>query len=268
MNYSDYLSSALSSTLAAGITIMDIYNSEDFTVELKQDNSPLTIADKASHEIIKDILASSNLPILSEEDDIHPYEERKSWESFWMIDPIDGTKEFIKRNGEFTVNVAFIKKNTPVLGVVYAPATKELYFAEYGLGAFKIENISHFDQLENLPHINLNNSNQNLPKTFTLVVSKSHMNKETEDYVNKMRKMHGLVASKSFGSSLKICKVAEGYAHCYPRFGPTMEWDTAAAQAVATFAGCKIFDAKSSKSLSYNKKNLLNPFFIVSRDIK
>ena len=268
MNYSDNLSIALSAALAAGEMIMEIYNSEDFAVELKQDNSPLTKADKASHKIITDILASLNLPILSEEDDIHPYNERKSWESFWMVDPIDGTKEFIKRNGEFTVNVALIRDNAPVLGVVYAPATKELYFAEHGLGAFKIENISDFDQLENAVHIDLSNSKQYLPKTFTLVVSKSHMNQETEDYVHQMRIEHGAVVSKSFGSSLKICKVAEGHAHCYPRFGPTMEWDTAAAHAVATYAGCNMITAESSESLSYNKENLLNPFFIVSRVIK
>ncbi len=254
--------------MAAGKKIMEIYNSGNFAVELKQDNSPLTKADKASHKIITDILASSNLPILSEEGDNNLYTERKTWQSFWMIDPIDGTKEFIKRNGEFTVNVAFIQNNTPVLGVVYAPVTKELYFAEHSLGAIKIENISNFDQLENSSYIDLSNSDQHLPKTFTLVVSKSHMNQETGDYIHKMKREHGSVVSKSFGSSLKICKVAEGHAHCYPRFGPTMEWDTAAAHAVATYAGCKMFTAESSETLSYNKENLLNPFFIVSRDIK
>jgi 3'(2'), 5'-bisphosphate nucleotidase len=267
LNCSYNLSIALSASLAAGEMIMEIYNSEDFAVELKQDNSPLTRADKASHKIITDILSSLNKPILSEEDDIHPYKERKSWESFWIVDPIDGTKEFIKRNGEFTVNVALIQNNTPVLGVVYAPATKELYFAEHGLGAFKIENISDFDQLENASNIDLSNSNQNLPKTYTLVVSKSHMNQETENYVHQMKIEYGSVTSKSFGSSLKICKVAEGYAHCYPRFGPTMEWDTAAAHAVAKYAGCNMIAAKSSEPLSYNKENLLNPFFIVSREI-
>lgn len=268
MDLSKNLTLALKAAMSSGKEIMEIYNSEDFAVELKQDNSPLTRADKASHKIITDILTSSNLPILSEEDDICVYEERKSWESFWMLDPIDGTKEFIKRNGEFTVNVALIQHNSPVLGVVYVPATKVLYFAEHGFGAFKIEDISDFDQLENSFHIDLSNSNQHLPKTFTLVVSKSHMNQETEDYVHKMKIEHGAVASKSFGSSLKICKVAEGHAHCYPRFGPTMEWDTAAAHAVATYAGCKMVAAETSEHLSYNKKNLLNPFFIVSRDTK
>ena len=147
MNYSSNLSIALSASLAAGKRIMEIYNSEDFAVELKKDNSPLTRADKASNKIITDILASSNLPILSEEDDICFYEDRKSWESFWMLDPIDGTKEFIKRNGEFTVNVALIRHNSPVLGVVYVPATQVLYFAEHGFGAFKVEDISDFDLL-------------------------------------------------------------------------------------------------------------------------
>lgn len=268
MNYSVNLSTALSASLAAGKMIMGIYNSEDFAVELKKDNSPLTRADKVSHKMISEILAPLNLPILSEEDDINPYIERKSWKSLWMIDPIDGTKEFIKRNGEFTVNIALIRYNLPVLGVVYVPATKVLYFAEQGLGAFKIENITDFDQLENAPHIDLSNCDQHLPNTFTLVVSKSHMNEKTENYVHKMKIKHGAVASKSFGSSLKICKVAEGHAHCYPRFGPTMEWDTAAANAVATYAGCKMVDADTFEHLSYNKKNLLNPFFIVHRNTK
>ena len=244
---------------------MKIYHSDEFELDYKSDNSPLTKADIYSHKILVKNLSSTNLPILSEESKNETYQIRKSWQSFWMIDPIDGTKEFIKRNGQFTVNVALIRNNTPVLGVVYAPATKELYFAEYGFGSYKIENILHFGQLENLLHTDLSNSSQNLPKTFTLVVSKSHMNQNTEDYVNKMKKLHGLVASKSFGSSLKICKVAEGYAHCYPRFGPTMEWDTAAAHAVAIYSGCKIFSAQTLDQLYYNKENLLNPFFIVSR---
>ena len=268
MNYSENLTIALYASMAAGKKIMEIYNSSNFTVELKQDDSPLTKADKESHKILTEILGSSNLPILSEEGNNNLYKERKSWQSFWMIDPIDGTKEFIKRNGEFTVNVAFIQNNSPVLGVVYAPVTKELYFAEHSLGAIKIENVSNFDQLEYSHHIDLSRSDQHLPTTFTMVVSKSHMNEETEDYVHKMKKEHGSVFSKSFGSSLKICKVAEGHAHCYPRFGPTMEWDTAAAHAIATYAGCKMFSAESFETLSYNKENLLNPFFIVSRDIK
>lgn len=268
MEYSNHLRLALKASLCAGKHVMEIYQSDDYELDFKTNYTPLTKADIASHKVLIKNLSSTNLPILSEESKHETYQIRKSWQSFWMIDPIDGTKEFIKRNGEFTVNVALIQDNAPIIGVVYAPATKELFFAEYGLGAFKIENISDFDQLDNEPHIDLSKSNQNLPNIFTLVVSKSHMNQETEDYVNKMKKMYGSVASKSYGSSLKICKVAEGYAHCYPRFGPTMEWDTAAAQAVATYAGCKIFDAKSFNTLSYNKQNLLNPFFIVSRNKK
>lgn len=268
MNLSKNLLLALKAVMFAGKEIMDIYKSDDFATELKQDNSPLTRADKASNKIISDFLVCSSMPILSEEDDNYKYEVRKSWDFFWMVDPIDGTKEFIKRNGEFTVNVALIQNNRPILGVVYAPATMELYFAEHGIGAFKIENISNFDQFEKLPQINLERSNQYLPEKYTLVISKSHMNQHTEDYVNKMKIEHGEVATESFGSSLKICKVAEGYAHCYPRYGPTMEWDTAAAHAVAKYSGCKIFEAKTYNTLKYNKENLLNPFFIVSRDIK
>ena len=268
MEYSNHLKLALKASLSAGKIVMDIYHSDEYKLDYKPDNSPVTMADIGSHKILVNNLSSTNLPILSEESKNETYHIRKSWQSFWMIDPIDGTKEFIKRNGQFTVNVALIQDNAPKIGVVYAPATKELYFAEHGLGAYKIENILHFEQLENLLHINLRSSNLNLPKTFTMVVSKSHMNKETEDYVHEMKIKHGSVTTKSFGSSLKICKVAEGFAHCYPRFGPTMEWDTAAAQAVAINAGCKMVAVNTPEDLSYNKTNLLNPFFIVSRVTK
>jgi 3'(2'), 5'-bisphosphate nucleotidase len=268
MQYSNQLQLALKASLCAGRHIMEIYESENFEINFKTDDSPLTKADIASNKVLINTLSKSNLPIISEESKNESYQIRKSWKSLWIIDPIDGTKEFIKRNGEFTVNVALIKDNNPVLGIVYAPFTKELYFAEHGFGAFKVENISYFDQLQNLQIIDLRNSNQLLPKTFTLVLSRSHMNRETKHYVNKMKIEHGLVASKFYGSSLKICKVAEGYAHCYPRFGPTMEWDTAAAHAVATYAGCKMIDVENSESLLYNKESLLNPFFLVTRDTK
>lgn len=268
MNFSKHLLLAIKASILSGKEIMDIYNSENFEVEIKKDSSPLTKADKLSHKIIVDTLDSTSLPILSEEGNIHPFELRRSWESFWMIDPIDGTKEFIKRNGEFTVNVALIQKNIPILGVVYVPAINHLYFAESGLGAFKIENISEFDQLLNLHHIDLSKSSQYLPNNYTVVVSKSHMNKETQDYINKMKTKYGSLVTKSFGSSLKICKVAEGNAHCYPRFGPTMEWDIAAAHVVAVNAGCKIFTLPTHENFSFNKENLLNPFFIVNREMR
>lgn len=262
MKLSEELELAIRAALKAGEAIMEIYNDEDFEVEFKSDNSPLTKADKAAHEIIKSYLSNSSLPILSEEGSEIPYAERKNWKRFWMVDPIDGTKEFIKRNGEFTVNIALIENQKPILGVVYAPALKDLYFAEKGVGSFKMENITSIEDKYNSERIELTKSVY--PETYTLVVSKSHMNKETQEFVDLKEKEFGKIATASFGSSLKICKVAEGNAHCYPRFGPTMEWDTAAAHAIAIFANNNVNKANTTLNLKYNKENLLNPNFIVS----
>ena len=262
MRGSEELELAIGAALKAGEAIMEIYNSEDFEVELKSDDSPLTKADKAAHEIIVSCLASSSLPILSEEGSNIPFAERKNWDRFWMVDPIDGTKEFIKRNGEFTVNIALIKNQKPIIGVVYAPALKDLYFAEEGAGSFKMEDILSIEDIHKSERIDLTQSTY--PEIFTLVVSKSHMNEETQRFVDQKEQEYGEIATASFGSSLKICKVAEGNAHCYPRFGPTMEWDTAAAHAIAIYASNNVNKVNTALNLKYNKENLLNPYFIVS----
>lgn len=261
MKTSKNLETAIKAVLKAGEAIIKIYHSENFEIEIKEDNSPLTVADNTAHKIIKKILQASKYPILSEEGKSIPFEERKSWDIFWMVDPIDGTKEFIKRNGEFTVNVALIKNNIPILGVVYAPALKHLYFAEKDYGSFKIENITSFTDFNIQQLIDLSASTY--PSTYTLVVSKSHMNLETSNFVHQKEKELGNIKTTSFGSSLKICKVADGSAHCYPRFGPTMEWDTAAAHAIACIAKCSITKDDLVSPLEYNKKNLLNPYFLV-----
>jgi len=258
---SERLSLALNAAFKAGEQIMKVYLTDDFEVENKQDNSPLTKADRLSHEIIEGFLINTGLPIISEEGKDLSHEERKNWNTFWMIDPIDGTKEFIKKNGEFTVNIALIESGQPILGVVFAPALKMIYFAEKNNGSFKVEDINCFTELNSKVFINLGEAVY--PKVYTLVVSKSHMNKETQDFVEKKKQEYGIIESKAFGSSLKICKVAEGSANCYPRFGPTMEWDTAAAHAIAKFSNCRMFESKSLNELQYNKKTLLNPFFIV-----
>ena len=258
---SERLSLALNAAFKAGDAIMKVYLGDDFDVEKKQDNSPLTKADRLSHKIIKNLLINSGLPIISEEGKDLSYEERKNWNTFWMIDPIDGTKEFIKKNGEFTVNIALIESGQPILGVVFAPALKVIYFAEKNNGAFKMEDINCFTELNSKVFINLGEAVY--PEVYTLVVSKSHMNQETQDFVEKKKKEYGIIKSKAFGSPLKICKVAEGSANCYPRFGSTMEWDTAAAHAVAKFSNCRMFESKSLNELQYNKITLLNPFFIV-----
>ena len=237
----------------AGNAIMKIYK-QDFEVEYKQDNSPLTIADKKANDIIENGLNQLpvNLPILSEEGKDIPYEERKHWEYFWLVDPLDGTKEFVKKNGEFTVNIALIHKDTPVLGVVYAPALGICYWAKQGEGAFK--------DGQRLP---LKTENQR--ETYKIVASRSHMSDETQAFIDNIDtdKDKELI---SIGSSLKICLVAEGEADIYPRLGPTMEWDTGAAHTIVNESNCKLTEYSQcniKKQLTYNKVNLLNKWFIL-----
>ena len=260
---SEHAQLAIKAAIAASKEILTIYQSDDFEIENKEDNSPLTKADKAAHTIISSILQESNIPILSEEGKSIPYKTRKYWNKLWIVDPIDGTKEFIKRNGEFTVNIALIENNKPTIGVILAPASGVLYFSEINLGAFKsTTNLKNFNPeiflAEALP-LPLNHKNQ----TFTVVASRSHLSKETEAYIEDLRKKHGEVEFISKGSSLKLCMVAEGKANCYPRFAPTMEWDTAAGQAICEAAGLKVIDFKTKKSMIYNREELLNNWFIV-----
>jgi 3'(2'), 5'-bisphosphate nucleotidase len=254
---------ALAAALEAGKAIMEVYNSESFEVEIKSDQSPLTKADKVSHGIIADHLHFTGIPVLSEEGKMIPFSERGSWELLWIVDPIDGTKEFIKRNGEFTVNIALIRHGLPVLGVVYAPAINELFFAEETIGAFKCV-ISAPVEIDQLMEIS-----KKLPATagnrpFTVVASKSHLSDETAAYIEELRVKHGELESISKGSSLKLCMVAEGIADCYPRFAPTMEWDTAAGQAICRFAGKTVTDMKTGQEMIYNRMELLNNWFLVA----
>ena len=254
---------AIKAAIEASKDILTIYKSDDFEIESKEDNSPLTKADKAAHNIISSILQESKIPILSEEGKSIPYETRKYWDKLWIVDPIDGTKEFIKRNGEFTVNIALIENNKPVIGVILAPASGVLYFSEKNMGAFKsTTNLDYFNPenllAEALP-LPLNHEN----KAYTVVASRSHLSKETEAYVENLRTKHGEVKFISIGSSLKLCMVAEGKANCYPRFAPTMEWDTAAGQAICEAAGFQVIDFKTKKSMIYNREDLLNNWFIV-----
>ena len=239
---------------AAGDAIMQVYESKDFGVETKADNSPLTKADLASNKVILEQLhqLTPDIPILSEESKHLPYAERKNWTQFWLVDPLDGTKEFIKRNGEFTVNIALIENGVPVFGVVYAPALKLTYWAAAGLGAFKGEGTDTRIEAQEYHDGPLN-----------LVASRSHAGAATEALVRDLEQTTP-VKLVSSGSSLKLCLVADAQAHLYPRFGPTMEWDTAAAQCVAEQAGAQVREPGGGP-LRYNKENLLNPYFIVSK---
>jgi len=236
----------------AGDAIMQIYK-QDFEVEYKQDSSPLTLADKKANDIIETGLnqLSVNFPMLSEEGRCVPYEDRKHWEYFWLVDPLDGTKEFVKKNDEFNVNIALIHKGMPVLGVVYAPALDVCYWAKQDEGAFK--------DGQKLP---LKTKEQR--NTYKIVASRSHMSDDTQAFIDAIdtNKAKELI---SIGSSLKICLVAEGEADIYPRLGLTMEWDTGAAHAVVSESGKKLQKYKNGKysKHEYNKKDLLNQWFVV-----
>ena len=244
----------------AGKKIMVIYE-KDFEIEYKDDKSPLTQADSAANKIIFEGLEKYQKPILSEEGKEIPYEERKNWTLFWMIDPLDGTKEFIKKNGEFTINIALINKNTPIFGVVYAPATNEIYFTDEN-SAYKANlDIKEKEfELKNLNKLPLKKENNN----FTIVASKSHLNDETKEFIESLDTQGKEKEFISKGSSLKLCMVAEGKADVYPRLAPTMEWDTAAADAIVRKAGKKAYKYESNDWIEYNKNNLLNPYFIIN----
>ena len=241
----------------AGAKILEIYG-RDFEVEFKGDDSPLTEADKAANQAIMTFLAGAypEIPVISEENREIPYEERSDWGRFWLVDPLDGTKEFIKKNGEFTVNIALVESNRPILGVVYRPVNDTLYLGVENFGAWRISGDSLPQPIEGGPHYSEK-------EQVRVVASRSHLTPEVEAFVKELRMQGKEVNFLSAGSSLKLCLVAEGGADVYPRFGPTMEWDTGAAQAVATAAGRQVLDVRTRKPLSYNKENLLNPHFIV-----
>lgn len=259
---------AIKGAYEGGLEILEVYGTE-FTVDVKEDKSPLTEADRRAHNKIMEYLAGTGIPVLSEEGKHLSFDERKVWNEFWLVDPLDGTKEFVKRNGEFTVNIALIRDGVPVSGVIYVPVKDEMYLGIEGKGAYKIEEYSkvhesHTD-LEDLIY-----KGDKLPKdvsksTFTMVGSRSHMSDETMEYFEKMKGQHGDVEIVSMGSSLKLCLVAEGVADVYPRFAPTMEWDTGAGDAIARNAGCVVTEKDEVTPLRYNKENLLNPWFIIKR---
>jgi 3'(2'), 5'-bisphosphate nucleotidase len=249
---STLLTIAIDAAELANIEILKVYRSNDFQAEAKGDNSPLTLADRRSHAIIESILKNTNLPILSEEGKNIPYSERKGWDYFWLVDPLDGTKEFLKRNDEFTVNIALIHRGVPILGVVSVPVSGDTYYASKDGGAF-LKHEGTIIQLNKRPSIDLTASG------LRVVASRSHMSEETQAFVDKLEAP--VLVSK--GSSLKFTLLAEGKADVYPRYAPTMEWDTAAAHAVVNGVGLKVYEHGREAELQYNKENLLNPWFLV-----
>lgn len=258
------LTTAIRAALDAGAEILKIY-ATDFDVEVKGDDSPLTIADKNASAVINAYLEKLEFPIISEETRNAEYDERRHWDTCWIVDPLDGTKEFVKRNGDFTVNIALVENGNPILGVIYVPVTKTLYYtSEDGQSAFKAvipsEDITVEMAVSNAKPIKPSETNNG---TIKIVGSRSHLNDDTKRFISEVEKEND-VAIVSRGSSLKFCMVAEGEAHIYPRYAPTMEWDTAAGQAICQAVGLTVMDTTTEEPLRYNKENLLNPYFIVS----
>lgn len=251
INLTQLLPLAITAAERASQEILSVYNSSDFQIEVKDDFSPLTIADKKSHHAIETILKETGIPILSEEGKSIPYNERKHWKHFWLIDPLDGTKEFIKRNGEFTVNIALIDGQRPVLGVVSIPVTGEVYYAAENQGVF-LKNNGQTKQLPNRNPVMLSE------KGLRIVASRSHMDEQTKAFVSELESPKVISA----GSSLKFMLLVSNKADVYPRFAPTMEWDTAAAHAIVNEAGLSVVHTDTKQPLIYNKENLLNPYFL------
>lgn len=251
-----WMATAREAAIEAGKAIMEVYASGNFEVEEKADASPLTRADKAAHHIISGFLRRTGLPVISEEGEPVPFAERKQWLYYWLVDPLDGTKEFLKRSGEFTVNIALMRGEVPVGGVVSAPCLHKLYHGAPQSGVCKEEG-GEVSFLAPLPERNT------LPsllqkQSVTVLASLSHRTPETEAFIQQFQNKK--VAS--LGSSLKFMLLAEGKADIYPRFGPTMEWDTAAAHALLRILNRGIYETDLQKELVYNKPNLLNPSFI------
>lgn len=252
------ISPLLDAVKKSGEAILEIY-ATDFNVEIKGDDSPLTAADKAANEVLMDYVTAHTpeIPVISEENKEVEYSERKDWTRFWLIDPLDGTKEFIKKNGEFTVNIALIENGTPILGVVYQPTTSTFYLGIPGEGSWKMDVEGNVEKLgENAHYKSLSD--------IKVVASRSHLSDDVVAFVDALKSEGKSVDFLSAGSSLKFCLVAEGKADVYPRLGPTMEWDTGAAHAVALGAGRDVCIAGEETRLQYNKENLLNPYFIVA----
>jgi 3'(2'), 5'-bisphosphate nucleotidase len=252
-------------SVKAGLEILAIRKS-GFSVETKSDFSPVTLADQKAGSLIEKELKVTGIPVLSEEGKKIPYEVRSRWEKFWLVDPLDGTKEFIRGGNDFTVNISLIENGNPVMGIVFVPETGLMYYADPISGALKFRIGKEQYQQDVFPFSLAQGKrlpNRQASRPFTVVASRSHMNEPTRDYIDDLKKQHPDLDLISAGSSLKFCLVAEGKADQYPRFGPTMEWDTGAGHAIVLGAGKKVIVPETGSPLKYNKENLLNPDFLV-----
>ena len=254
MSYDDFINVALDAAVLAGEKIMEVYNASEYIdFESKNDNSPLTIADKKSHDTIVSMLKKTGTHIISEESESIDYQIRKKWKEYWLIDPLDGTKEFIKKNDEFTVNIALIKNNSPFIGIVYCPVKKILYWNDSNKNVYKKIIGKEKKQLNKRKKVDQGKKN------LRVIVSRSHLNEDTTQYIKKLNAPQLI----SCGSSLKFLYIADNKADIYPRFGPTMEWDTAAAHSILKALDIMVTNLEDKRELSYNKKNLLNPYFLI-----
>lgn len=271
MERTELLHMAIKAAIEAGRHIEKVYQ-EPFSIEYKEDDTPVTIADKQANAIIESALAESNIPVLGEEGEHFPYEQRKHWEQLWIVDPLDGTKEFINRNGEFTVNIALAIKGVPVIGVIFSPVFKDLYFAAEEIGSYKIDKHQFIEHTENINAYSMQElmalavqlPSQALPDTHTIVASRSHPNAATKKFVQD-RKQQRETKLINTGSSIKMCLIAEGKAHEYPRYGRTMEWDTCAGHCILKNAGGEIISLEDKLPLRYNKEDIANPDFLAYR---
>lgn len=273
MDYLHLLHQSIIAAVLAGNEILEIYDTK-FDVEYKEDKSPVTLADKNASDKIIEKLKQFNIPVLSEEGVHDDFKTRIGWDKLWIVDPLDGTKEFIKRNGEFTVNIALVENNLPTLGVIYSPVFKDIYFAAKGIGSFKIDKNNFaplIDSIKTSTIIDLLRLAKKLPTVqsrtnYVVVASRSHMSSETYAHIENLKLNHKKVEIVTTGSSIKMCWVAEGVADEYPRFGPTMEWDTAAGQAILQEANANLIDFTTKQLMKYNRENLLNNWFIAKRN--
>lgn len=268
------LDAAIDAAFDAGRAIMSVYGGA-FEVDYKADNSPLTMADRAAHEAIQRRLLTTGLPLLSEEGRSVPVAERQGWERYWLVDPLDGTKEFVKRNGEFSVNIALMHRDAlpagplgsagPLAGVIYAPVTDVLYFAWQGGGSYRQSDAATRTGISAYERVAMSTRSPAAEprSTFTILASRSHRSPETDAFIQRMEQQHGTVALASMGSALKFGLMAEGAADAYPRYAPTMEWDTAAGQVICTEAGKRLIDVTTDAPMRYNKNELVNNWFIV-----
>jgi 3'(2'), 5'-bisphosphate nucleotidase len=270
INYRLLCKTVIDAAVEAGRHILKVYDS-DFEVDFKSDSSPLTLADQKSNEVITGYLEKTSIPILSEEGKHLPYEVRKNWKTLWIVDPLDGTKEFVKRNGEFTVNIALVENGVPTLGVIFCPVLGDLYFTDAeAKKSYKLRLPE--DWKVNMPEFEwILNTADELPLAkkedhFTIAASRSHLNDDTKSFIEKIEAIFGKAEFVSKGSSLKLCLVAEGKAQVYPRYAPTSEWDTAAGHAIVNYSGASVLKQDLDNPIEYNKADILNPYFVVIRN--